>query len=305
MCLFPRLMINRKYKITKKNNGNVPSLLNNKVKYVPVACGNCIECRRQIANAWKVRLNEEIKTHKYNYFITLTFNNETFKNIIEKYEISEYNEIVTKCVRLFLERVRKETKKSIRHWLITELGQTKTERIHLHGILFSDKPINNDWLEKLWKYGYTDIGKYCSERTINYIVKYVTKIDEKHKDFKSKILCSKGIGSNYINARTKKYHRFKENTKENYILNNGNEINLPIYYRNKIYSEDEREKLWIQKIDKDIRYINGIKIKNASKNIELIKKILTEQQQNNYELGFGGIKWNCKKYEIQLEKLRK
>ena len=29
---------------------------------------------------------------------------------------------------------------------------------------------------------------------------------------------------------------------------------MPVYYRNKLYSEEEREKLWIHKIDKEIIY---------------------------------------------------
>ena len=35
---------------------------------------------------------------------------------------------------------------------------------------------------------------------------------------------------------------------------------MPIYYRNKIYSEEEREKLWIQKLNSNTRYILGEKI---------------------------------------------
>ena len=38
--------------------------------------------------------------------------------------------------RLCLERVRKQTGKSIKHWFITELGHVKTERLHLHGIVW-------------------------------------------------------------------------------------------------------------------------------------------------------------------------
>ena len=41
------------------------------------------------------------------------------------------NEIATKAIRLTLERIRKKTGKSIKHWFITEKGHEETERLHL------------------------------------------------------------------------------------------------------------------------------------------------------------------------------
>ena len=38
------------------------------------------------------------------------------------------------------------------------------------------------------------IGQYTNEKTINYIMKYITKVDEDHKGFKAVILTSAGIG---------------------------------------------------------------------------------------------------------------
>ena len=98
-------------------------------------------------------------------------------------------------VRLCLERIRKQTGKSIKHWFITELGHEKTERLHLHGIVWgigTDKLITDKW-----NYGITFTGYFVNEKTIQYITKYMTKIDEQHKDFVGKVLCSKGIGKGY------------------------------------------------------------------------------------------------------------
>ena len=58
------------------------------------------------------------------------------------------------------------------------------------------------------KYGIVWVGKYVSSKTINYITKYMLKVDEKHKEFQGKVLCSKGIGAGYtksINARNNKF----------------------------------------------------------------------------------------------------
>ncbi len=142
MCLYPRIILNRKYAANKKNKGVIPICKDKRALYVPVGCNNCIECRKQKARQWQVRLTEEVRNRKDGYFVTLTFSEEAIKELGENIELDGYNldnEIATKGCRRFLERWRKKYKKSVRHWLVTELGQTKTERIHLHGFIFTDK----------------------------------------------------------------------------------------------------------------------------------------------------------------------
>ena len=43
-------------------------------------------------------------------------------------------------------------------------------------------------------------------------------------------------------------------------MRNGGKLNLPIYYRNKIFTEEEREKLFLDKIEKGIVYVLGHKL---------------------------------------------
>ena len=70
------------------------------------------------------------------YFLTLTIDDKSYKQISKKYKLKDDNDIATKAIRLCLERVRKLTGKSVKHWFITELGHEKTERLHLHGIVW-------------------------------------------------------------------------------------------------------------------------------------------------------------------------
>ncbi len=56
MCLYPKLIKNRKYVANKKNKGVIPPILDKRVLMVPDGCGKCMECRRQIARYWLVRL---------------------------------------------------------------------------------------------------------------------------------------------------------------------------------------------------------------------------------------------------------
>ena len=61
-------------------------------------------------------------------------------------------------------------------------------------------------------------------------------------------------------TRRRKHKYKKGETIETYRLRNGAKINLPIYYRNKLFTEKERELLFIDKINKGIIYVLGTKV---------------------------------------------
>ncbi|AYQ58127.1 putative VP4 [Microviridae sp.] len=308
MCLYPKLIINKKYTPNKKNGGKVPPISDIRTMYVPVGCGRCLECKKQKKREWQVRLLEDIKEFKNAKFITLTFRDEEIiklkEEVINASEYDTQNEIATLAVRRFLERWRKKFKKSIRHWLVTELGHTGTERIHLHGILYTD--IEKDEIEKIWKYGYIWVGNYVNNRTINYIVKYINKVDTLHKGYNSKILCSPGIGRYYLKRSDKNRNKFNgTNTIEYYRTNDGSKLNLPTYYRNHLYTEEEREKLWLHKLDKEERYVLGqkISIKNGEDDYYKLLKIA---RMDNIKLGYGNDKKNFdeEQYKIRRKKIK-
>lgn len=311
MCLFPKLILNPRYLPNKKNGYNPPTLEDERLKYVAVGCGNCIECRKQKARSWQVRLAEELKVHKYCYFITLTYSDESLNDLSNRYDCTLVDFIASKSVRLFLERYRKKYKKSFKHWLITELGETSTERLHLHGIFFLDVPMTLDELQVLWSYGRADIGQYCNLRTINYIIKYVTKIDVKHKNFYPKIFCSSGLGRSFVDKQsTCLQYKFRgTQTREYYRLDSGYKVNLPIYYRNKLFTEKEREHLWLQRLEKHTIYIRGIKCVDVDtlQGDIIVNRVRLEQQNLNYSLGFGdGSKtWQKMNYDITFKMLNK
>lgn len=326
MCLYPSLMLNRKYTKTKKNGGIIPPIEDPRTKYVPIGCQLCMECRKQKAREWQVRLHEHIKTNTNGKFITLTFSNESIKklcdyektftdpktgeiykaklNTLKGYELD--NEISTVAMRLFLERWRKKYKKSLTHWVVTELGHKGTENVHMHGIVFTD--INIEDLRSIWGYGFVWAGyikngrleNYVNERTVNYIIKYISKVDILHKTYKSKVLTSPGIGRNYINTPNCKNNAYKgSGTDETYRTRQGYRLSLPIYYRNKIYSERERERLWIQKLDKQERWVCGERI-NIKYSDQQYYDALKWHRRRNIEMGYGSNEmWKRKHYEEQ------
>lgn len=307
MCLYPRLIDNPKYKSNKKNGGNVPTVSDKHTLLVPIACGKCMECMKAKAREWRVRLNEEIRDNKECTFITLTLSNESYKKL--DVEISDdilgyerENEIATLATRRFLERWRAKNKKSVKHWFITELGGNGTENIHIHGLIWSK---DKEEINKIWGYGYTFGGTWVNEQTINYMVKYMLKVDSKHKEYKPKVLTSKGIGSGYFKRLDKNRNNYKgDKTIETYRTRNGLELPLPIYYRNKIYSDEEKEQLWINKLNENVRYVDGSKI-DMTNNAEEYNRALINAQGKNRRLGYGDNKknWEQQEYEEKRREL--
>jgi len=110
MCLYPKLIQNPKYRPNKKNKGKVPPITDERVKFVPIGCGKCMECMKQKANEWRVRLLEEIKHNKNGYFVTYTFSNQSYTEIVndlrkegfEGYGYELDNLVATKAVRRYL-----------------------------------------------------------------------------------------------------------------------------------------------------------------------------------------------------------
>ncbi|MEM3771993.1 MAG: hypothetical protein QXW80_06750 [Candidatus Micrarchaeia archaeon] len=290
MCLYPKLIENKKYKPNKKNGGIIPPVNDERVLFVPVGCGRCFECRRQKRREWQVRLTEDIKANNKCLFVTFSFSEESLDELEKKitWDESYYircNEIARYAVRHFLERWRKKYKKSVRHWLVTELGQKNTERVHIHGLLWTEE--SKEIIEQIWQYGNIWIGNYVNERTINYIVKYLSKSDGIHKNYVPKMFVSPGIGSNYIDSVNAKRNVFNDkDTNETYVNRKGFKFGLPVYYRNKLYNDDERERLWLNKLDEEVRWVDGIKIDISESDEEYIQ-VREEARAKNLRLGYG------------------
>lgn len=237
-----------------------------------------------------------------------------YKTVTEEIILKGYetdNAIAKLGVRKFLERWRKQHGKSMRHWFITELGHNGTENIHLHGIVWTDENVRE--IAKKWDYGFIWIGEkdgnkiknYVTEKTVNYITKYVHKIDLDHREYKSIVLTSAGIGAGYmerLDCQRNKYNG--EKTREYYTTRTGHKMSLPIYWRNKIYSDEERELLWLQKLDKEERWVGGEQI-SIKHGYEEYYKTLEHYRRKNERLGYGTstIDWCRKKYEEQLRNL--
>ncbi|AXH73067.1 MAG: replication initiator protein [Microviridae sp.] len=327
MCLYTTMACNKRYTPTIKNRGIVPpvprvyrksedgsikTFEDTRITNVPIPCGKCMECRKKLKRNWQIRLFEELKHNETKaVFVTFTFNTKELSKLhaevkedypkLQGYDID--NKIAKIAVRRYLERWRKSTKKSVRHWFVTELGHGEWEHLHLHGIIWTEKSEN--FIQDRWQYGniWTSLtGKtktgengYVNEQTINYIVKYVSKIDKSHPNYKQLTLCSPGIGKAYIETtHAKQKHKYKEeNTDLMYRKPNGRKSPIPTYYKRKLFDDDQRTELWRDMLDKQKMYIGGEEIDVSTyKGIEDYQKIREHYREINKEFGYGDNKIN-------------
>lgn len=241
--------------------------------YLLVPCGKCIDCRRKRGKEWRTRLQHELMYGDFRtvYFITLTFSQEYYEKFQIELPLSSgegrkkaNNDGISRAVRLFLERYRKKSGRSLRHFFVTERGEKKG-RIHLHGIIFDpwftleterskykgrtiDKPLDllsvNNTFAGFWSYGYTYIEP-ISCKTVNYVTKYITKYYDYDKEFISKVFVSPGFGACFCRNRQMVDWTKKMSGKDGrfcYVASVRRA--LPRYYFEKIYNESERR--WIK-----------------------------------------------------------
>lgn len=143
-------------------------------EYKVARCGKCIGCRLDKAKEWSVRCVLESKYHEYNYFITLT------------YEDNNEASLIKKDLQDFLKRIRKRI--YCRYFGCGEYGEQSMRR-HFHLLLFCDDPIEDlkywynrngkptyksDWLTERWSHGLVDITTF-SYKTAGYVARYCCK----------------------------------------------------------------------------------------------------------------------------------
>lgn len=194
--------------------------------FIYVPCGHCINCRKNKQQNWRVRLFKEFELgkHKNCLFVTFTLANEHY---------DRFKDNPALAIRLFFERIRKCTGKSLLHFMVTELGE-QNRRLHFHGLIF-DCSLSYNKLRELWGYGISWIEPLRSIQGITYITTYMLKDTE--NDFVSRVYVSAGIGKCYLTPDSYRFHR--DNDVCTIVL--GRCIyGLPRYYYSKIFDEDAR-----------------------------------------------------------------
>lgn len=141
----------------------------------------------------------------------------------------------------FIKRLRKvHSGKKIVYFNVGEYGG-KTNRPHYHAIMFN---VDIDKVEKCWNLGFIHVGQ-VAEASIGYTLKYMMKEskipmhknDDRVPEFQH---MSKGIGSNYLTPAMLKWHGADLENRMYCSIDGGKKIAMPRYYKNKIYTEEQR-----------------------------------------------------------------
>lgn len=285
MCLFPTSIENPRY---KKRDDVHPA-----IKYVTAKCGKCIECRQARAREWQQRLYEECKSNDTSHsFITLTVDNATalefgidYEKSIPKTELLDLYEKENTMMKALVKRWRlKCNKKGLKqqHFFITEHGETSTERIHIHGIIWG---ADLKRLAKEWTYGISDVGE-MRDSTIPYIVKYMHKEQTGHPDYRPIVLTTPGIGKAYIEKNRQAHKWNGDKTNFAYRLPNGRKIALCDYYMKKLFKRYQLEYRRIQMNTKGERWVRGLeyRIKDPQEERNYVQKMMYEQKKHRINL---------------------
>ena len=92
-------------------------------------------------------------------------------------------------------------------------------------------------------------------------IKVHDKKDIDNPEYTGKVLCSPGLGAGYVKRIGKRHEWNGENAKEDYYTRQGTYIALPKYYKYKLFTEEQREQLWIYREESGEKYVGNFKIK--------------------------------------------
>lgn len=184
----------------------------------------------------------------------------------------------------------------------------------MHGLIFSDVPLEFKTIEvvqdkgqmaewKYWKYGHVFVGNYVNQQTVNYMAKYITKIDNDHKGFIGNILASPGIGRGFIDRMINpgQYKYRPRQTKDYYSLPNGAKVKLPKYYKNKFLNEEERELVWREFMDTGKDTISGTTYLKDTP-VQILNNVTEKAKEINKFLDYGDDTKEWRKSRITLQK---
>lgn len=236
-----------------------------------VACGKCVECKRQVVNSWVFRLEQEARIADTAFFVTLTYNEDFVPRMPNGDLTLRYDDF-----KAFMKRLRKRHSKyysenqSPRFFCVGEYGTT-TYRPHFHAIIFNATVENivkswSKWFqdeEILRPLGFVHIGKFSmasARYTMNYLQKpmYEKIRIESGAEWKTnkwgqrKLVggtwtgckemrkMSQGLGKAFLSDKqTVKYYSDVEN--QTVVLSNGQNIRIPRYYRDRLYDDEMKE----------------------------------------------------------------
>jgi hypothetical protein len=147
-------------------------------------CGKCANCRKVRQQQWKLRLMLESFEHKYNTFVTFTYNDLHLPDEVTK---DDAQKLIKRLRKAWHKRT--DGKGKFRYYIVKEFG-SRTGRQHFHAIIFGIPFTEQQVFETAWRKNtgtsfkprYVSLGYIHSRELtparIGYCVKYSTKFLE-------------------------------------------------------------------------------------------------------------------------------
>lgn len=192
-----------------KDTGGISFRANGNWEKMEVACGQCLGCRLDHARMWAMRIVHEASLHEFdhgNSFVTLTYRDKiecTGEQLAKGQHIPGDWSLDKAHFQKFMKRLRKHYGQKIRFFHCGEYGNRCQHGIdlelvrcplcvvgrpHYHAILFNCsfddlEPYNEKFgevrytsptLERLWGYGFVDVGSVNFE-SAGYVARYALK----------------------------------------------------------------------------------------------------------------------------------
>lgn len=206
-----------------------------------VPCGKCVPCGTRRISGWSKRLIEEDKVSSISWFVTLTYDNDHVPMTKNKFMTLRKSD-----VQGFIKRLRYYSKgKKIKYYAAGEYG-SDTMRPHYHLILFNAEPdeIDRAWCENGQTIGNVYYGN-VQEASVGYTLKYISKKgkipmhkrDDRVPEFS---LSSTKLGAAYI-EKYRKWHEADMLNRMYCNIEDGKRIAMPRYYKDKLYTKEQRE----------------------------------------------------------------
>lgn len=247
------------------------------------ACGRCFNCVARRASSWSFRLFYHGLNSDMAYFVTLTYDEahvprtpNGYKTLVRskrrrpkgvKWPPHPHDEF---AIQGFFKRLRfaafGSSQSKLKYYVCGEYGG-HSFRPHYHALIF-DLPleflVGADAkfvaLEQLsldgkvpyrcpsWSFGHITVGE-VNGASIGYTLKYMQKPhriplhrnDDRCPEFAN---MSKGLGLSYLTANMVAWHK-ADLTERMYCSMDGKKICMPRYYKDKMYTDEERQEILI------------------------------------------------------------
>ena len=274
MCISP-LTIKRDY---NRLASEVEAGYNTNTDIVP--CGKCHECLGVRRNSWAFRLWKQMDVSDSAYFITLTYADEPLTK-------NGHGTLKKTDLQRFWKRLRKRSPgRRIKYYACGEYGGLY-KRPHYHAIVYNIPQSlaldSENFAKSIWTHGQVDIAP-ANMPTIFYTVGYIMKgswepqheidtdtglitcEDDRVPEYST---MSKNLGLNYLSEAIWNWH---VDTMSSFVtMQNGSLMAMPRYYREKVFSREERKELAAEA--RFIRNLNWQEFANIDYNREHDKKV--------------------------------